>query len=124
MVCESTYGDSLHEKTDIKEVLGEEIKKTAARGGTVLIPSFAVGRTQTILYYLYHLKKDNLIPNVPIYVDSPMATNATELLCHYHRELRLSEKYCSDICSVASYIRSSKKHKLRTYRNAKGHCFS
>lgn len=77
---ESTYGNKLHENTSVAiSELEDTINKTIKRGGKVIIPSFAIERTQEIIYYLHNLLKDKRIPNVPIYVDSPMATNATSV---------------------------------------------
>jgi metallo-beta-lactamase family protein len=64
LVVESTYGDTLHEETDPKEQLGDVIRRVVEREGTVIIPTFAVGRTQTILYYLYQLQQEGKVPDV------------------------------------------------------------
>ena len=82
VVMESTYGDRYHTKERPEYVadLAEVINKTFAKGGNVVIPSFAVGRTQEILYFLRKIKEDNLIPDFPrfeVYVDSPLAVEAT-----------------------------------------------
>ena len=82
VVMESTYGDRLHsvEKPEYVKDLADVINRTFARGGNVVIPSFAVGRTQEILYFLRKIKEDNLIPDFPrfeVYVDSPLAVEAT-----------------------------------------------
>ena len=104
LVIESTYGDRLHETQDPQEKLGEIIRETARRGGKVIIPAFAVGRAQSILYYLYQLKLTHQIPPIPIYLDSPMAEDATKLLCKYKNEHRQTEELCAKFCSVAEYI--------------------
>ncbi len=79
-MTESTYGDRDHEDTDdLFSKLGSAVRTAAGRGGKVLIPAFAVGRTQLVLYILHRLRVDGRIPDVPIYVDSPMATRATEV---------------------------------------------
>ncbi|MBQ6636426.1 MAG: MBL fold metallo-hydrolase [Lachnospiraceae bacterium] len=84
VVMESTYGDREHEleRGDPIEELADILRDTFARGGNVVIPSFAVGRTQVMLYYLRHIKQNNLLPeykNFPVYVDSPLAASATEI---------------------------------------------
>lgn len=84
VVMESTYGDRLHEGdwAPPVEELAQILRDTFARGGNVVIPSFAVGRTQVILYYLRQIKQHNMIPeykNFPVYVDSPLAVDATEI---------------------------------------------
>lgn len=106
LLIESTYGDRLHADTDPAEKFGEVIRETAARGGTVLIPTFAVGRAQTILYHLKKLSEAGQIPNIPIFMDSPMALNATNLMCRHKAEHRLSENYCADVCNIATYTRT------------------
>lgn len=81
VICESTYGDRVHESTEFAEVvLAQVINDTLDRGGNIVIPSFAVGRTQTILYYLRRLMAAKRIPEVTTFVDSPMAVSATEIL--------------------------------------------
>ncbi|HNX51079.1 MAG TPA: MBL fold metallo-hydrolase [Thermoanaerobaculaceae bacterium] len=77
LVVESTYGDRLHAATDPRDDLAEIIKETVEHGGVVLIPAFAIDRTQEVLYYLRELVEDQEIPPIPIYVDSPMAREAT-----------------------------------------------
>ncbi len=83
-VCESTYGNRLHD--DIQQVdreMGEVISETAARGGKVIIPAFAVGRTQEILYCIHLLSDRGKIPPVPVFVDSPMASKATSIFTRH-----------------------------------------
>lgn len=80
LVCESTYGDRLHDEIAFAEdELAEVIRSTAARGGRVIIPAFAIGRTQEIVYHLHRLAKAGHIPAIPVYVDSPMAVSATDI---------------------------------------------
>jgi metallo-beta-lactamase family protein len=79
LVLESTYGDRVHDQRDPIERLAQYINETVERGGNIVIPSFAVGRTQTILYELYSLFKDGLIPKIPVIIDSPLAISATEI---------------------------------------------
>jgi len=78
LIMESTYGNRLHEsEADAEQRLAEIINRTIKRGGQVVIPSFAVGRTQQMVYYMHRLRLSGAIPEVPVYVDSPMAVNAT-----------------------------------------------
>jgi metallo-beta-lactamase family protein len=80
LISESTYGGHTHEPVDeTAERLGEVVRQTADRGGVLVIPAFSVGRTQTIVYFLYQLMSAGQLPNLPIYVDSPMALRATEV---------------------------------------------
>lgn len=104
LVVESTYGDRQHDKSDPLDKIAEIINHTIKRDGHVIVPSFAVGRAQSFLYYLYLLKKANRIPNVPIYLDSPMAINATEMFCLYNSEHRLSRQECAEVFGDVNYI--------------------
>ncbi|MDR2588341.1 MAG: MBL fold metallo-hydrolase [Spirochaetales bacterium] len=80
LVMESTYGNRLHESAeDSLDRLADVVTRTAQRGGKIIIPAFAVERTQELVYYLHLLSDSSKIPNIPIYVDSPMATNATAI---------------------------------------------
>jgi metallo-beta-lactamase family protein len=85
IVVESTYGNREHPDFDVKAKLAEIINETAGRGGHILIPSFAVGRTQLLLYLLRELEEENRIPILPVFVDSPMAGKATKLYLR-HKE--------------------------------------
>jgi metallo-beta-lactamase family protein len=78
LILESTYGNRTHPKsTDMRKELGTVVRATATRGGRVLIPAFAVGRTQEIVYDLHALVQEDRIPKIPIIVDSPLATDVT-----------------------------------------------
>ncbi|MBM3789006.1 MAG: MBL fold metallo-hydrolase [Acidobacteria bacterium] len=83
VVIESTYGNRKHPEDESSGELAEAIQETAKRGGMLLIPAFAVGRTQAILYLIRDLKSQDRIPDLPIYVDSPMAIAVTELFCRH-----------------------------------------
>ncbi len=106
LVIESTYGDRLHTENSPEKEMAEVINSTAKKGGSIIIPAFAVGRAQIILYYLYQLKQSKSIPDIPIFLDSPMAINATSLLCNFKNEHQLNEGLCQDICAVAKYIKT------------------
>ncbi|AIF51082.1 MBL fold metallo-hydrolase RNA specificity domain-containing protein [Pelosinus sp. UFO1] len=79
IIVESTYGNRLHEDYDKEEHLATIINTSVARGGNIIIPSFAVGRTQTLLYYLHNLLKAGKIPDIPVIIDSPLAISATDI---------------------------------------------
>ncbi len=111
LIIESTYGDRLHEKTEPLDQIAEAIQKTIARGGSVIIPAFAVGRTQDMLYYIYMLKKQGRIPDVPVFLDSPMAQDVSDLLIHYSGEHRFSKDLSSQICKIAKYINTAEESK-------------
>jgi metallo-beta-lactamase family protein len=79
LLVESTYGDRLHDAEDPKEALARVIKEAAERGGPLLIPAFAIGRTQELLYHIRELEDAGRIPILPVRTDSPMAAAATQI---------------------------------------------
>jgi metallo-beta-lactamase family protein len=79
VICESTYGDRTHGDVAPMEALAQAVSQTAARGGVMVIPAFAVGRTQEVLYHLRNLEEAKRIPVLPVFVDSPMACDATPI---------------------------------------------
>ena len=80
LIMESTYGNREHaEAQEIDDELAEIVNAVYARGGKIIIPAFSVGRTQVLVYYLHRLYDQNRIPEIPIYVDSPLSLNATEV---------------------------------------------
>ena len=79
LLVESTYGDRAHEPGDNGDQLARVITETAARGGRVVIPSFAIGRVEEVLFWIKKLEDENRIPNLPVFLDSPMALSALEL---------------------------------------------
>ncbi|NQT58444.1 MAG: MBL fold metallo-hydrolase [Bacteroidetes bacterium] len=84
LILESTYGNRLHEPPEnAGALLAKVITETTARGGKVVIPAFAVERTQEILYLMHLLQNEGKIPRIPIYVDSPMAVNATQIFSRH-----------------------------------------
>ena len=111
LLVESTYGNRRHGDEDAEDVLAEIITRTAGRGGTVLVPAFAVGRAQTLLFHLHRLKAEQRIPDLPIYLDSPMAVNAGEIFCRYLSEHRLTASECHATCDVAAYVRDVEQSK-------------
>lgn len=105
LVLESTYGDRKHGDLSLKDQLMEIINRTVKRGGSVIIPAFAVGRSQQLLYAIYQLKKNNLIPDLPVYLDSPMAIKATKLFCKYSASHQLSRQVAiEEVCDVARAV--------------------
>ncbi len=111
VVMESTYGDRDHDHADAEAVLADIISRTAARGGTVVIPAFAVGRAQKILYYLERLKAASRIPDLPVFLDSPMAQSASDLMCRHRDQHRLGRNRCDVICEGARYVRGVEESK-------------
>ncbi|MBS0325656.1 MAG: MBL fold metallo-hydrolase [Proteobacteria bacterium] len=108
LVVESTYGDRLHNPADPRIKLGEAVSRTIGRGGVVIIPSFAVGRAQSLLYYVHLLKQDGTIPSVlPVYLNSPMAADVTDIYHRHRREHRLTDAECEAMCRAATFVNSA-----------------
>ncbi|MCM2353133.1 MAG: MBL fold metallo-hydrolase [Pseudobdellovibrio sp.] len=106
LVTESTYGNRLHEKVSVKDELAQIINETVKRKGVIIIPAFAVGRAQTIMYYVWKLLSQNKIPDIPMYLNSPMATNVNELLKKYKTLHKLTPEESVYICRVVKYVSS------------------
>lgn len=79
LILESTYGDRVHPTSDMKERLARVVNRTVKRGGKVLIPTFALERAQTVLFLLHQLLVEEKIPVLPVYIDSPLTVNLTEI---------------------------------------------
>ncbi len=86
LLCESTYGDRDHAPGDPDAKFAEIIKRAVERGGPLIIPAFALGRTQNLLYAIAKLEREGQIPVLPVYVDSPMAVDATQIYRRYHQD--------------------------------------
>jgi metallo-beta-lactamase family protein len=114
IVVESTYGDQLHAREDPFESLATVLRKTLDRDGVLLISSFAVGRAQTLLYCLHEIFQRGLAPEVPVFVDSPMATDVTNLFRRSSEYHRLPTALCGAVCDVARYTRSPEESKQLT----------
>ena len=111
LLIESTYGNRLHDRTDPEQALEDIINRTVRRGGSIIIPAFAVGRAQSLLHHLWKLQTANRIPHVPVFLDSPMAINATELLHSHIGEHRLTAEECKESCGIATYTREVEESK-------------
>ena len=106
LIVESTYGDRLHEPYDGGAELADAITRTAARGGIVLVPSFAVGRAQNLLYEIFLLKQAGRIPDLPVFLDSPMAIDSMHIYQRHRREHRLSVDDCHGMSHIAKICRT------------------
>lgn len=106
LVIESTYGDRLHGSEGHAAALADVITRTAARGGTVIVPAFAVGRAQSLLYQIWRLKRAGSIPDLPVFLDSPMAIDTTDLYVRFRREHRLTPEDCRGMSHVAKLCRT------------------
>lgn len=106
LMLESTYGNRRHDKTDPYEQLSEVVNETVRGGGVLLIPSFAVGRAQVLQHMLATLMADNRIPKMPIFLDSPMAIDVSDIYCQFHALHRLSTADCQRMCRTVKYVES------------------
>jgi metallo-beta-lactamase family protein len=106
LVVESTYGNRTHDRRSPEDSLAEAIAPVLRRGGTVVIPAFAVGRAQTLVYLLGRLKDSGRLPeHLPVYLDSPMAVDVTDLFCRHADDHLLSDRQCRNFCSNTIYVR-------------------
>jgi len=92
LIVESTYGNRLHDHTSPKEELAKVINESIQRGGVLVIPSFAVGRTQELLFSIRELEEQSEIPSLPVYVDSPMAISVTQVFAERTRDYNLKAR--------------------------------
>lgn len=106
LICESTYGDRAHAESDPEEDLARIITKTAGRGGIILIPAFAVGRAQMLLYLILKIMGEKRIPKLPVFLNSPMAIKATEIFCKHHKEHKLSAAECQMMDDQTHFVRT------------------
>lgn len=106
MVVESTYGDRLHPVIDPWTQLADVIQRTTARGGAIIVPAFAVGRAQTLLHMIRVLIQRGAIHHLPVYLNSPMAEDATAVFVRHGRELRISADECRSLPLGAIQVRS------------------
>lgn len=114
LVTEPTYGNRTHDQRDPAEELADAVVRTMSRGGTLLVPVFAVGRAQTVLHLLSELRAAGRIPRVPTYVNSPMAVDATELFCRSTGEHRLTVEECRAMCDDVTFVRTVEESKELT----------
>lgn len=101
---ESTYGNRLHPETDAKFELETYINNAVAKGGTIIIPSFAVERAQTVMYLLWQLKEEGKIPNISYVIDTPMGISVLEIFENNQRWHKLPEHELIAMCKMFSMI--------------------
>jgi metallo-beta-lactamase family protein len=111
LVIESTYGDRRHPTEDVAELLARVIVETFERRGTLVVPAFAVGRAQHVLHLIAELRAHRRIPEIPVFLDSPMSIDATGLFCHHKDDHRLSDAQCTLMCKLATYTRTPDESK-------------
>ncbi|WPG41639.1 MBL fold metallo-hydrolase [Variovorax sp. EBFNA2] len=118
VVVESTYGNRRHPASDTLTELAGVINRTAARGGIVVIPAFAVGRAQTLLHAIQLLKNARRIPDMPVYLNSPMAADATRIYRKHLDEHRLSAEQCAEMQGktiIVNTIEESRRLNMLAY---------
>jgi metallo-beta-lactamase family protein len=111
LVIESTYGNRLHDPTDPQVSLAAIINRTVKRGGVIVIPAFAVGRAQSVLYYIHLLKSAHAIPDIPVFLNSPMAIDATRIFHNHRGEHRLTPAQCDAMYNAARLVSSAEESK-------------
>src|SRR5215470_4457232 len=127
VICESTYGDREHADGDPLQLLADIVNRVVKRGGSIVIPAFAIGRTQTFMYYLRQLEDEQRIPRVPVYVDSPMALSATDLYVKYKEDhdldfSRLESTGDHDPLSVHQFHLTRSAEESKAINNIKTPC--
>ncbi|WP_369045635.1 MBL fold metallo-hydrolase RNA specificity domain-containing protein [Sinomonas sp. P10A9] len=116
LVTESTYGDRAHPRNDPTEALGDVVRRVAKRNGVVVIAAFAVGRAETLMLHLARLRRRDRIPDIPIYLNSPMAVDATELYQKYPEEHRLNEREFREMYALPQMVRDADDSRLLNLR--------
>ena len=109
LFVESTYGNKLHPEEDIETILSNLIKETIYNKGNLIIPSFAVERLQTLMYILWKLYKVNRIPNIPVFIDSPMGNNVLDVFKKFPKWHKLPEAEYRAMCNHVNIIQSYKE---------------
>lgn len=105
LCIETTYGDKLHPK-DAEEQLVKAIHTAAQQNGTIIVPSFAVERAQTLMYLLWQLRKRKAIPDLPVYMDSPMGTSVLDIFHHTIGWHKLSANDCTEMCADIRMVKT------------------
>ena len=117
LICESTYGNRNHPDIAPEAELAPVLKRTFARGGTVLIPAFAVGRAQGLMYHIARLMNRGEIPRVPVYLNSPMAVDATDIYHRHHDEHHVTWEDCVAMFRLAERVNTVEQSKALNTRS-------
>lgn len=117
IVVESTYGDRRHAAVELEQELRDALRRVLARGGIAVIPAFAVGRAQLLLHVIAQLLARGEIPDVPVYLNSPMATDVTALYGHHRDEHLLDETALQTLKQTTRIINSVEESKALNRRN-------
>ena len=111
LIIESTYGDRIHAIENVKKALLDTILETTNRGGILMIPSFAVERTQELIYLIYQLREEGKISNLPVYLDSPMGVKSTMIFDRYPEIQNIPKFEADHMFSAVKYISSHEESK-------------
>lgn len=111
LVTESTYGDRTHPRIDPGAEFARYLRPAIARGAVIVVPAFAIGRAQSLLLHIARLKRSGQLPDVPVFLDSPMAIDASELYRRSRHEHRLGASDCDLMCSAATFINTAEQSK-------------
>jgi len=123
LIIESTYAGRVHESPgDAQGMLADHVSRVAQRGGKIFIPAFALGRTQEIVYELHQLVREKRIPSIPVFIDSPLAVNATDVFRRHPECFDRNEKLLSETTEIfqfplVSYVRSVEESKALNTRH-------
>lgn len=117
VVVESTYGDRLHERSSPLDAIASAVNRAASRGGVVVVPAFAVGRAQALLHALQQLKHDRRIPDIPVFLNSPMAAQATAVLDRHRDTLRITAAECEALRKAARIVATPDESKALNERH-------
>lgn len=109
LFIEGTYGNKLHPEENVEDILASLIKDTIHKKGNLIIPSFAVERLQTLMYILWKLYKKNKIPNIPVFIDSPMGNNVLEVFRRFPKWHKLSDQDYNAMCNYVNIVQSYKE---------------
>lgn len=119
LLVESTYGHRLHPPADPEGELADIVNRAMERGGAVVVPAFAVGRVQLLMHLLARLQDAGRIPDVPVYVDSPMATNATQIFRDHPQDHVLTAAECERMCASVRFVRTPEESKALDARGGR-----
>lgn len=111
LVIESTYGDRLHPPENVLDSIARIVNATVEQRGVIVVPAFAVGRAQHLLHVLAQLKSSSRIPDMPVYLDSPMSIDATGIFCDHTDDHRITEGECRALCHLPRYSRTPEQSK-------------
>ncbi len=111
VVIESTYGNRRHQPADPVAALADIVERTLLRGGTVVIPAFAVGRAQSLLYFLWRIRERRALQDMRVFLDSPMAASASEMLYRHASEHKLAQADYEAACATVKYVSNTEASK-------------